>query len=90
MILRGRGAGAAPGPTPRNFILLPDPGLIAEPDLYIIALGTRRAPDRVQARGETLLKKLDGPNRLRMVARAGRELAIAHCAQLAPQRLLGH
>ena len=61
LILCGRGAGAAPGPTPSNLVLLPDPGLVAEPNLYAVALDTRRAPDRVQARGETLLKSSMAP-----------------------------
>src|ERR1700709_1461051 len=56
LVLRGRGPGAAPGPAPGNLVLLSDPGLVAEPNLCIVASDIRRAPDRVQARGETLLK----------------------------------
>ena len=52
----GTGAGAASGPAPGHLVFLPDPALVTEPNFHAVALDTRRAPDRVQARGEMLLK----------------------------------
>src|SRR5918911_5661010 len=39
LVLRRWGTAAAPGPAPRDLVLLPDPGLIGEPDLYGLAAG---------------------------------------------------
>jgi len=54
--LRSRGPGALPGPAPGDLVLLADPGLVAEPDLYVAAVDALLARDLVQARGETFLK----------------------------------
>jgi hypothetical protein len=61
LVLRGRGPGAAPSPAPGDLVLLSDPGLVAEPNLYIVASNIRRAPDRIQAAGETLSKSSIAP-----------------------------
>ena len=61
LVLRGRGPGAAPGPPPGDLVLLSDPGLVAEPNLYVVAPDLRRARDRIQARGETVLKSSMAP-----------------------------
>ena len=53
LVLRGRGPRAPASPAPDNLVLLPDPGLVAEPDLYAAAANTLRARDRIQARGGT-------------------------------------
>ncbi len=54
LIVRRRGSRPAPRPTPGDLVLLPDPGLVLEPDLYRLA---RRLAlgDRVEARGEVFL-----------------------------------
>ena len=61
LILRRRWPGAAFGPAPGDLVLLADPGLVGEPDLYAAGAGARRAPDRVQTRGETFLKASMAP-----------------------------
>jgi len=61
LILWCRWPGAAFGPAPGELVLLADPGLIGEPDLYALAAKTLRAPDRVQTRGETFLKAAIAP-----------------------------
>jgi hypothetical protein len=54
LVVRRRGPGAAPRPSSGDLVLLPDPGLVLEPNLYRLA---RRIllRDRVQARGEVFL-----------------------------------
>ena len=54
LIVRCRGAGPAPGPSPGDLVLLSDPGLVLKPDLYRLA---RRVAlgDLVQAGGEVFL-----------------------------------
>lgn len=55
LIVRGRRPRTAQGPTPGDLVLLADPGLVLEPDLY--ALARRLAGrDRRQAGGEVFLK----------------------------------
>ena len=55
LIMRGRRPRAAPGPTPGDLVLLADPGLVGEPDLY--ALARRLAGGNLrQAGGEVFLK----------------------------------
>ena len=61
LVLWRRGSGASFGPAPDDLVLLADPGLVGEPDLYALAADTLRAPDRVQARGETFLKASIAP-----------------------------
>src|SRR4029450_9357006 len=38
LVIGGRGTGAARGPAPGDLVLLPDAGLIGEPDLYALPL----------------------------------------------------
>jgi hypothetical protein len=56
LILRCRRPRAAPGPAPRDLVLLPDPRFIGEPDLYFGPLDTLVARDLVQDAGEAFLK----------------------------------
>src|SRR4029453_17414886 len=55
LVLGGRGTGAARRPAPGDLVLLPDAGLIGEPDLYRLAacLGF---PDFCQTGQEVFLK----------------------------------
>jgi len=46
-------AGAAPGPATGDLVLLPDPGLIAEPDLYVTGIETPALRDGRNDFGET-------------------------------------
>src|SRR6266851_6255001 len=54
LIVRRRGPRPAPCPSPGNLVLLADPGLVLEPDLYRLA---RRVAlgDLIEARGEVFL-----------------------------------
>src|SRR5260370_34369423 len=54
LIMRRRGSRPAPRPAPGDLVLLPDPGLVLEPDLYRLA---RRVAlgDLVEAGGEVFL-----------------------------------
>src|SRR5260370_16486599 len=54
LIARCRGSGPAPRPAPGDLVLLTDPGLVLEPDLYRLA---RRVAlgDLVEARGQVFL-----------------------------------
>lgn len=61
LIPRCRGAGTTPGPASGEFVLLPDPGLIAKPDLYIGRIDTFLACDVVQEGGKTFLKWSTAP-----------------------------
>src|SRR3954449_8938880 len=45
LIVRRAGTGAAPGPATGDLVLLPDPGLVAEPDLYVTGIETPAARD---------------------------------------------
>jgi hypothetical protein len=58
LVLGRRGTAAAPGPAPGDLVLLPDAGLIGEPDLYRLAAGLMC--DRGQAGREVFLKALYG------------------------------
>jgi len=55
LVMGRRGARPPLGPTPRDLVLLPDPGLVLPPDLYV---GSWRqlGPDRRQLGGEIFLK----------------------------------
>ena len=55
LVARGGRTCSAPGPTAGDLVLLPDPGFIAEPDLYRLAAGLGRG-DLVQAGREGFLK----------------------------------
>ena len=52
LIARGGGARAAPGPTPRDLVLLADARLVGEPDFDRAGLDALLAPDLFQARGK--------------------------------------
>jgi hypothetical protein len=54
LVVRCRGSRSAPRPSPGDLVLLTDPGLVLEPDLYRLA---RRVAlgDLVEARGEVFL-----------------------------------
>ena len=62
MVVRSKGPGALLGPASGDLVLLADPGLVAEPDLYIAALDALFARDLVQARGESSLKASMAPS----------------------------
>ena len=62
LVVRSRGPGALPGPTPGDLVLLADPGLVAKPDLYVVAFDSLLARDLVQARGEVFLKASIAPS----------------------------
>jgi hypothetical protein len=55
LVARGRGTGSALGPAAGDLVLLPDPGLVAEPNFYRLAAGLGRG-DLVQAGRERFLK----------------------------------
>ena len=52
LIVRGRGACAAPCPAPRDLVLLPDAGFVGEPDFYCGRIDVLLARDRVQTGGK--------------------------------------
>ena len=52
---RCRGTGAALGPPAGDLVLLPDAGLVLEPDLYVLAARLLGC-DRRQLGGEVFLK----------------------------------
>jgi hypothetical protein len=54
--------GAALGPTPRDLVLLADPGLVLEPDFYVVAIDCLLVRDGIQARGEAFLKSSITPS----------------------------
>ena len=55
LIARGRGTGPPWGPAAGDLVLLPDPSLVAEPDLYRLAANL--GGDLLQAGRELFLKK---------------------------------
>ena len=55
-VARRRGAGSAPGPAAGDLVLLSNPRLVGEPDLYGARSDALVARDFLQARGETFLK----------------------------------
>src|SRR3982750_223744 len=61
LIVRVRGQGSPSCPAPGDLVLLPDPGLVPEPDLYPVAIDPLVARDRVQALGEGFLKASTAP-----------------------------
>src|ERR1700730_16136555 len=80
---------AASGPATGDLVLLPDPGFVGEPELYI---GRHDAPLLRALRHHrwgVVFKRLDRPLCLSVMARPGGELAITQAVQLAAQRLSG-
>jgi hypothetical protein len=61
LIVRRRGPRAASCPAPGDLLLLPDPSLIREPELYPVAIDLLVARDRVQALGKGFLKASAAP-----------------------------
>ena len=61
LVVRCGWTGAAPRPTPGDLVLLPDPGFIAKPDLYVGAANALLARDLAKARWETFLKASIAP-----------------------------
>ena len=62
LIFRRAGARSALGPTAGDLVLLADPRLVGEPDLYRAGIDALFAPDLFQARGETFLKSSIAPS----------------------------
>src|SRR3954465_2782404 len=61
LIVRRRRLRSPSCPAPGDLVLLPDPGLVPEPDLYPVAIDPLVARDRVQALGERFLKASTAP-----------------------------
>src|SRR3954465_8477424 len=61
LIVRRRRPRSPSCPAPGDLVLLPDPGLVPEPDLYPVAIDPLVARDRVQALGERFLKASTAP-----------------------------
>jgi hypothetical protein len=61
LVARRARAGAALGPTARDFVLLADAGLVCKPDFYRVAVDALLARDRFQTGGETFLKSSIAP-----------------------------
>ena len=61
LIVRRRGPRSPSCPAPGDLVLLPDPGLVPEPDLYPVAIDPLVARDRIQALGERFLKASTAP-----------------------------
>ncbi len=60
--MRRARACAAPGPTPRNLVLLTDPGLVSKPDFYLARIDAFLLRNFVQAGGEFFLKSSIAPS----------------------------
>jgi len=54
-------ARSAPGPAAGDLVLLADPRLVGEPDLYVSRIDAFLAPDLFQADGQTFLKSSMAP-----------------------------
>src|SRR5262249_31260112 len=89
LVTRCAWAGAALRPATSGLVLLADACLVGEPDFYRVAVERLGARGFLQAHGEAFLKSLNRALRWRMGPRSGRELAVAHGAQLPAERLLG-
>jgi len=61
LVARRRRPATAQGPAPGDLVLLADPGLVAEPDLYVAGIAPARARDRRQYRGPVFLKSSIAP-----------------------------
>lgn len=62
LISGGAWAGAALGPTTSDLVLLADPSLVLEPNLYCLDVDRLFARDGIQARGEVFLKSSITPS----------------------------
>ena len=62
LITRRTGTRAALRPAAGDLVLLADPRLVGEPDLYGLRIDAVFAPDLFQARGETFLKSSIAPS----------------------------
>ena len=61
LIVRRRGPRAASCPAPGDLVLLPNPGLVSEPNLDAVAIDPLVARDRVQALAKGFLKASTAP-----------------------------
>ena len=61
LIVRGTGTCPTPGPAPRDFVLLADPGLIGKPEFYVVDVVALLARDLRQAGWESFLKASIAP-----------------------------
>ena len=62
LVIGSAGARASFGPAPRDLVLLADPRLVGEPDLYGVRSDALFAPDLFQARGKTFIKSSIAPS----------------------------
>ena len=85
LVVRRARPRAAPGPAAGDLVLLPDPRLVLQPELYGRAGGKTRSDRRPPPEG--FFKLVRGLWILRVVPRPGGELGIAHRPQLPAQRL---
>ena len=61
LIVRRRRPAAAQGPAAGDLVLLADPGLVTEPDLYVAGIEPALARDRRQRRWPAFLKSSMAP-----------------------------
>ena len=54
--MRRAGARTAPRPSAGDLVLLPDPGFVGEPDLYVVGINAFALRDFVQPLSEAFLK----------------------------------
>ena len=62
LIVRRAGSGAALCPASCDLVLLPNPRLVGEPDLYVGRFDALFGRDLIQAGGETFLKSSMAPS----------------------------
>src|SRR5579875_1596935 len=62
LVLRCAGPRAALGPAPGNFVLLPNPGLVSEPHLYVAGIEALRAGDCCHRGAKAFLKAATAPS----------------------------
>ena len=61
LIVRSGGPCPASGPAPRDLVLLADPGLVGEPEFYVVEVDALLARDLRQAGWEVFLKASIAP-----------------------------
>src|SRR5207245_4647111 len=86
LVTRRDGTGTALGPPSRDLVLLANASFVGEPDFYCLVVERFFSRDCLQTRGETFFKILDRALGLSVVARPGRESAVAHGAQFPAER----